>query len=122
MQNPVITVVWSLCLVQVIVPAVMFPFECHPYCKKANIPEMIVVYALLIYMSLCCLLSPGFYDANNIFGFYSLPFSFTYKLELICLVCTVGYVSVLIKARRLVSKYEERRVHVAPRTSSLTES
>lgn len=110
LQNPVITIVWCICLVQIIVPAIMFPFECYPYCKKANKAELALIGALLVYMSLCCLLGPGFYDANDIFGFYSLPFSFTYKLEVLCLVFSVGYVIVLVKARQLLAWYEARRI------------
>ncbi|DBB14077.1 TPA: hypothetical protein ACH3X3_001037 [Trebouxia sp. C0006] len=117
-QNPVITVVWCICLVQIIVPAIMFPFECYPYCKKANKAEMVLVGALLVYMSLCCLLGPGFYDANNIFGFYSLPFSFAYKMEIVCLSFSVGYVMVLVKARQLLAWYEARRIVSFPHSSS----
>ena len=118
LQNPVITVVWCICLVQIIVPAIMFPFECYPYCKKANKAEMVLVGALLVYMSLCCLLGPGFYDANNIFGFYSLPFSFAYKMEIVCLSFSVGYVMVLVKARQLLAWYEARRIVSFPHSSS----
>ena len=117
LQNPVITVVWCICLVQIIVPAIMFPFECYPYCKKANKAEMVLVGALLVYMSLCCLLGPGFYDANDIFGFYGLPFSFTYKLEVLCLVFSVGYVVVLVKARQLLARYEARRIVSFPHSN-----
>ncbi|DBA99058.1 TPA: hypothetical protein ACH3X1_014197 [Trebouxia sp. C0004] len=116
-QNPVITVVWCICLVQIIVPAIMFPFECYPYCKKANKAEMVLVGALLVYMSLCCLLGPGFYDADDIFGFYSLPFSFAYKLGVLCLVLSVGYVVVLVKARQLLAWYEARRIVSFPHSS-----
>ncbi len=118
LQNPVITVVWCICLVQIIVPAIMFPFECFPYCKKANKAEMVLIGALLVYMSLCCLLGPGFYDANDIFGFYSLPFSFAYKLEVLCLTFSVGYVMVLVKARQLLACYETRRIVSFPHSSS----
>ena len=31
LQNPVITVVWVVCLVQLVVPAVMFRVECYLY-------------------------------------------------------------------------------------------
>lgn len=117
LQNPVITIVWCICLVQIIVPAIMFPFECYPYCKKANKAELALIGALLVYMSLCCLLGPGFYDANDIFGFYSLPFSFTYKLEVLCLVFSVGYVIVLVKARQLLAWYEARRIVSFPHGS-----
>ena len=123
LQNPVITVVWWIWLVQLSVaakmlPAIMFPFECYPYCKKANKAEMILVSALLVYMSLCCLLGPGFYDANNIFGFYNLPFSFAYKMEILCLSFSVGYVMVLVKARQLLAWYEARRIVSFPHSSS----
>ncbi len=117
LQNPVITVVWCISLVQIIVPAIMFPFECYPYCKKVNKAEMVLVGALLVYMSLCCLLGPGFYDANDIFGFYGLPFSFAYKLEVLCLVFSVGYVMVLVKARQLLACYEARRIVSFPHSS-----
>jgi len=114
LQNPVITVAWSLCLTQVVVPAVMFPWECYPYCKKVNTSGVILVAAFLIYTTLCCTLGPGFYDANDIFKFYSLPLSFNYKLEILCLACSVGYVFVLVKARRLIAWYGERRIFSAP--------
>ncbi|KAA6428240.1 MAG: hypothetical protein FRX49_01836 [Trebouxia sp. A1-2] len=116
-QNPVITVAWCICLVQIIVPAVMFLFECYPYCKKANKAEMVLVGALLVYMTLCCSLGPGFYDAINIFGFYGLPFSFASKLEVLCLVFSVGYVVVLVKARQLFAWYEARRIVSFPHSS-----
>ena len=99
LQNPVITVVWVVCLVQIVVPAVMFFVECYPYCKKANKAEMVLVGALLVYINLCCLLGPDFYDAHGIFEFYHLPFSFSWKLEVLCLACSVGYVLVLVLVR-----------------------
>lgn len=98
-QNPVITLVWVVCLVQLVVPAVMFCVECYPYCKKANKAEMVLVGALLIYINLCCLLGPDFYDAHSIFEFYHLPFNFSWKLEVICLACSIGYVAVLVLVR-----------------------
>lgn len=120
LQNPIVTAVWSVCLVQVITPAVMFTAECHPYCKKLNLPELILVGAFFIYMTLCCTLSPGWYDANDIFGFYSLPLSFSYKMELICLACILGYTFSLLGARRLFVWYETRRILGAPHSSALT--
>lgn len=98
----------------------MFTAECHPYCKRANKPELVLVGALLIYVTLCCVLSPGFYDANDIFKFYSLPFSFTFQLELVCLVCAVGYVLMLLGTRQVLAWYEKRRVVHAPYGSAVT--
>lgn len=95
---------------QVIVPAVMFTAECHPYCKKLNMPELILVGAFLVYMTLSCTLSPGWYDANDIFKFYSLPLHFSVKLELVCLACTLMYVFSLLGARRLFAWYEKQRI------------
>ncbi len=95
----------------------MFSFECYPYCKKANKAEMVLVGALLVYTNLCCLLGPGFYDANNIFGFYSLPFGFAYKLEVLCLVFSAGYVVLLVKAKQVLAWYEARRIVNFPHSS-----
>lgn len=86
----------------------MFPFECFPYCKKANVPELILIGALLVYMTLSCVLSPGWYDANDIFKFFSLPFSFTFKMELICLVCVMGWLWLLAYVRRVIAWREGR--------------
>lgn len=110
LQNSVVTSIWCLCLVQVVTPAVMFTAECYPYCKKVNKPELMLVGALLVYMTLCCTLSPGWYDAIDIFRFFSLPFSFSVRLEVICLACVLGYLFVLIIARRMLARYEERRI------------
>ena len=110
LQNANVTTIWCICLVQVVAPAVMFTAECYPYCKKANKPELMLVGALVLYTTLCCTLSPGWYDANDIFLFYSLPFSFSVKLELISLACVLGYLSVLMTARHVLSRYEERRI------------
>lgn len=120
LQNPVVTIVWSICLTQVITPAVMFTAECHPYCKKVNMPELVLVSAFLVYMTLCSTLSPGWYDANNIFGFYSLPISFSVRMELISLGCILGYVLTLLSARRVLVWYGERRVVSYAHSSALT--
>lgn len=73
-------------------------------------PELILVGALLIYMTLNCVLSPGWYDANNIFKFFSLPFSFTFKMELICLICVMGWLWLLAYARRVMAWRNGRRI------------
>lgn len=111
LQNPVITVAWTLCLVQVVLPVILFPFECYPFCSKFSKPQLVLAIVLTIYMTLCCTLGPGFYDFRDIFGFYSLPHSFTYKIELVCLGCCLGYVLVLIGAKRLIARYEGRRIY-----------
>lgn len=75
---------------------------------------MILVGALVIYTTMCCTLSPGWYDAKNIFQFFSLPFSFSFRLELICLACVLGYVLLLVLARQVNAWHGQRRIVPAP--------
>ena len=82
-------------------------------------PELVLVGAFLVYMTLCSTFSPGWYDALDIFTFYSLPFSFTFKVELISLGCIVGYISTLLIARRIFARYEEQQILQAPCSSSV---
>ncbi len=114
LQNPVVTIVWCLWLVQTIMAALFFPIECAPYCQKQNTPELVLILAYLGFMTLCCTLGPGFYDANDVFKFYSLPWAFRYKLEVACFAGALVYLLLRIYVRKLVLWLERNRVHDSP--------
>ena len=94
--------------------ALFFPMECAPYCLKINKPEQAMFILYLIFLALCCTVGPQFFDAPHIFKFYSLPWSFRYKLGITCFAGVAAYYMLRIYVRKLVLWLEANKVHGDP--------
>ena len=114
LQNPVLSTVWSLSLVQILTPAYSFTVDVRAFCQSISRPEISLNAAYLIFSFLCVFVGPSWFDATNLFKFYHFRFLYSYKLDLVGWGFIVLFVAVLQITRRLWDKYEQRVTQISP--------
>lgn len=114
LQNPVLSTVWSVSLVQILTPAYSFTVDVGAFCERISRPEILLNAVYLTFSFLCCFVGPSWFDATNLFKFYHFRFSYSYKLDLVGWGFIVLFVVVLQITRRLWDKYELRVTQISP--------
>lgn len=114
LQNPVLTTVWALVLCQIILPLLSFGVDTNSFVSKFSKAEVILATAYATFGLVCAFVGPAWFDVTDLYNFYHLDFSFTWKLDLVGWAFFVIYFGVLTVTRRLWDVYEVRMSRVTP--------
>ena len=109
-QNPVITLVWLSGNLQLLAPLISLTVETHPFCKSTLHCKPVFIVSVLYLISAYCVILVRTEQIWNPFGFFNAPQSFRFEVFGEFMGGTVFYALLIRITRKVVERYDTRRL------------
>ena len=109
-QNPVVTLVWLSGNLQLLAPLVSLTIETHPFCTSTFHCKPVLIVSVLYLMIAIFEILVRTEQTWNPCRFFSAPQSFRFQYFGLCVGGTVFYYSLIRVTRKLMERYDNRRL------------